>query len=85
MSDVEYEKFLWKPDHINYAWLGNFFQEHDGHGHMHFVPRYKEPRTFADVTFTDERWGKNYPSNEELKLPEDKLFQIRAVLCKELK
>ncbi len=59
----DYEKALeslWKPDHMNYAWLGNLFLLHKGHGHMHLIPRYKKSRTFAGIIFTDDRWGKNY-------------------------
>ncbi len=57
---LEYETVLanlWKPDHMNYMWLGNFFHEHAGHGHMHLFPRYKEPREFDGVDFIDTRYG----------------------------
>ncbi|MBI2109429.1 MAG: hypothetical protein HYT93_04650 [Parcubacteria group bacterium] len=79
----EYEKVLgnlWQPDHMNYAWLGNMFREHKGHGHMHFIPRYKSPRTYLGITFVDEQWGKNYPIKPDLKLPEEKLFAIRDAI-----
>lgn len=48
---------LWQPDHMNYAWLGNYFHMHNGHGHMHLIPRYKTPRSFEGKEFVDERWG----------------------------
>lgn len=51
---------LWRPDHINYAWLGNEVHVHGGHGHMHLVPRYKHPRDFAGLNFVERNWGKNY-------------------------
>ncbi len=48
---------LWKPDHMNYMWLGNYFHEHGGHGHWHLLPRYRTPREFDGVTFDDKKWG----------------------------
>jgi diadenosine tetraphosphate (Ap4A) HIT family hydrolase len=59
----EYEKAiqeLWQPDHMNYAWLGNNVDAHNGHGHLHLIPRYKMPRIFAGREFVDGRWGYNY-------------------------
>jgi diadenosine tetraphosphate (Ap4A) HIT family hydrolase len=56
---------LWKPDRLNYASFGN---EAD-HLHIHFIPRYREPRTFGDRVFKDGRWGQNYA-------PYDKTFEI---------
>lgn len=59
----EYEHALhavWKPDHMNYAWLGNLFHEHGGHGHMHVIPRYAVVREFLGAEFKDERYGDNY-------------------------
>jgi len=59
----EYEKAmagLWQPDHMNYTWLGNLFHLHKGHGHLHLIPRYKTPRTFAGEEFLDTRWGNDY-------------------------
>lgn len=60
---------LWAPDLMNYAWLGNFIHEHRGHGHMHLIPRYKTLRTFQSVTFTDERWARNYPQDSYVPIP----------------
>jgi len=59
----EYEaalQALFQPDHMNYAWLGNLFNEHSGHGHLHLIPRYATPREFAGRTFADEKWGRHY-------------------------
>lgn len=76
---------LWQPDHINYMWLGNFFHEHAGHGHMHLFPRYKEPRVFDGTTFVDEKYGAfHFP----YKTPEFSRAQMELVcnaLRKELK
>ncbi|OGZ06793.1 MAG: hypothetical protein A3C93_02285 [Candidatus Lloydbacteria bacterium RIFCSPHIGHO2_02_FULL_54_17] len=61
----EYEAALdaigWKPDHMNYTMLGNYFHEHEGHGHLHIIPRYRPEHrpVFMGVTFKDDRWGKN--------------------------
>jgi diadenosine tetraphosphate (Ap4A) HIT family hydrolase len=71
---------LWQPDFMNYAWLANLISEHGGHGHMHLVPRYKEPRTFAGVEFFDGRWGKNFSPSEEFKPAEEVLMQLRDTL-----
>lgn len=32
----EYERAIeqFRPGHMNYAWLGNEFREHQGHGHI---------------------------------------------------
>lgn len=75
---------LFAPDFMNYCWLANLFAQHGGHGHMHFIPRYKEPRTFAGIEFVDGRWGKNFTPYEEYEPPEDILFAIRDALRAEL-
>lgn len=57
---------LWQPDGWNYAQLGNVVP----HLHIHFIPRYKEKRTWGGMIFTDERWGNHYapaPKREEDK------------------
>lgn len=70
-------KTLFKPDKMNYAALSNVSPEI----HVHFVPRYKEPREFAGMTFVDERWGKNYaPYDKSFVLEEAILFMIRDAL-----
>jgi diadenosine tetraphosphate (Ap4A) HIT family hydrolase len=71
---------LWRPDGWNYAQLGNVVP----HLHVHFIPRYKEPRTWEGITFVDERWGKHYapaPKREEDKPVIEKIrFAIREAL-----
>lgn len=69
---------LWQPDHLNYAWLGNYFHAHNGHGHMHLIPRYKTPRVFAEREFIDSRWGKNYVPYPQEKLPVEVALSVRA-------
>ncbi len=71
---------LWQPDHMNYSWLGNFFHEHGGHGHMHLVPRYKDARSFDGKEFIDGKWGQNFTPHEPLKLKEEELLAIREAI-----
>ena len=65
---------------MNYAWLANLFEEHGGHGHLHLIPRYKDARTFANITFVDGRWGKNYAPFEAFRPEDDLLLEIRDAL-----
>jgi diadenosine tetraphosphate (Ap4A) HIT family hydrolase len=44
---------LFRPDHYNYAFLGNVVR----HVHLHLMPRYESPRQFQGQTFRDEHWG----------------------------
>jgi diadenosine tetraphosphate (Ap4A) HIT family hydrolase len=79
----EYESVLrrlWLPDHMNYAWLGNEFKSHKGHGHMHFIPRYMAPRTFKGVEFVDENWERNYAPYNTFQVPDEVLVAIRDEL-----
>jgi diadenosine tetraphosphate (Ap4A) HIT family hydrolase len=71
---------LWQPDHMNYTWLGNLFHLHKGHGHMHLIPRYKDPRTFAGMDFADTRWGNNYVPYPQEAAPMDVRLAIRDAL-----
>jgi diadenosine tetraphosphate (Ap4A) HIT family hydrolase len=87
----EYEGALnrigWKPDHMNYCMLGNFFHEHAGHGHLHIIPRYapdNHPR-FMKIAFADDRWGKNYTPETPLAVPNNVLLSLVAVIKSELK
>lgn len=65
---------LWRPDRFNYAELENEWE----HLHIHIIPRYKKPRMFDGITFTDARWGKNYaPYDKAFKVPEETLMSIR--------
>jgi diadenosine tetraphosphate (Ap4A) HIT family hydrolase len=74
---------LWQPDHINYAWLGNAFSLHNGHGHMHIIPRYKNPRKFENLVFEDGRWGENYfPYLNEKRSP-DIVLRVKDALRNE--
>ena len=71
---------LWKPSHMNYAWLGNHIYEHAGHGHLHLIPRYASPILFAGREFKDERWGQNYAPRPKPEPEDDILLLIRDAL-----
>lgn len=74
-------KKLFQYDRMNYAALSNTSQKI----HVHFVPRYKEPRTFSGRSFIDSRWGKNYaPYDKSYTIDESLLFQIRDAIKGEL-
>lgn len=87
----EYEAALdrmgWYPDHVNYAMLGNYIHEHDGHGHLHIIPRYK-PRVyllmFMNVTFVDDRWGQNYSPETPMNVPPEVIAGLVRSLKEEL-
>lgn len=81
------DKIGWKPDHMNYMMLGNFFHEHAGHGHMHIVPRYAPritPLTFNGVLFSDDKWGKNCTPETPFVLAPEVYRGIVVALRKEL-
>lgn len=83
----DYEKTiekLWQPDHMNYAWLGNYFHLHKGHGHMHLIPRYESSRTFKGREFIDGRWGKNYVPYEKEVLPIEVALSVKDIFVSEL-
>jgi diadenosine tetraphosphate (Ap4A) HIT family hydrolase len=74
-------KRLFQPDKMNYAALSNVSPDI----HVHIIPRYREPRTFAGVVFKDTRWGQNYaPYDKAFTLEDSVLFQICDTLKREL-
>lgn len=77
----------WKPDHMNYTMLGNFFHEHAGHGHLHIIPRYRPEHAieFMGVTFADDRWGKNCSPETPMTTPPEVIAGLVAALKKKLK
>ena len=78
---VVYPK-TWKPDIINYAFLGNEVQ----HCHLHIIPRYKSDReiTINEELFKDENYGHNY-SNPNTKATRKRLPSTQAIIRNELK
>lgn len=75
---------LWQPDHMNYTWLGNFFHLHKGHGHLHLIPRYKDPRIFNRMDFSDTRWGSNYVPYPQDAAPMNIILAIRDALIEQM-
>jgi diadenosine tetraphosphate (Ap4A) HIT family hydrolase len=43
----------------------------DPHPHFHVIPRYKNPRIYEGVTFTDHGWPGQPALNQAISLPED--------------
>ena len=75
------QKALFQPDRMNYAALSNTSPKI----HVHLVPRYKESREFAGVTFVDTRWGKNYaPYDKSFVTEMPVLLKIRDVLREQM-
>ncbi len=73
---------LWRPDHMNYAWLGNHIETHGGHGHLHIIPRYSRAVHLEGLELTDNRWGRNYaPTPVDLSIKDSDLLAIRNTLA----
>ena len=69
---------------MNYAWLGNDFHLHNGHGHLHLIPRYKTPRSFAGRNFVDDRWGHNYVPYTQEPAPIEVVDAVRDALISQM-
>jgi len=74
-------KKAFNPDWFNYAFLGNETR----HLHGHFIPRYKKPKKFMNITFKDELYGHNYKTDYNFKIPEEVLNNIKNEIKKYLK
>ena len=74
-------KKAFNPDWFNYAFLGNETR----HLHGHFIPRYKKPKKFMNITFKDELYGHNYKTDHNFKIPEEVLNNIKNEIKKYLK
>ncbi len=78
-------KKLFDPGHINYAWLGNRFVLHGGHGHEHLIPRYSKPVTYRARTYTDTRWGNDYHvAGDRYVPPRSELIALRDDIIRAL-
>jgi diadenosine tetraphosphate (Ap4A) HIT family hydrolase len=71
---------LFKPDILNYAFLGN--ETHHLHGHV--IPRYSKPVEFEGINFTDKNWGHNYQTDKDFVTPSEVLEIIKLKLQEEL-
>lgn len=69
-----------QPDWFNYSFLGNEMR----HLHCHFVPRYQNERVFGNVTFRDERWGRNWQIDHNFLTSETLREQIKLKIQKAL-
>jgi diadenosine tetraphosphate (Ap4A) HIT family hydrolase len=76
---------LWRPDHMNYTWLGNEVEAHRGHGHLHLIPRYATPRRFGNRTYVDENWGRNPSPCNRVVLSAAEIAELVATLRQALK
>lgn len=65
-----------KPDILNYAFLGN--ETHHLHGHL--IPRYVKPFQFEGVLFTDKNYGHNYQTDKSFITPPQILEAVMAKL-----
>lgn len=70
---------LFSPDQVNLAFLMN----QDAQVHLHVIPRYRSPRTWAGLVFTDAHWGSAF-GPEQRPLPRELLAQLAAEIRAEL-
>ncbi len=79
----EASRKVFQADWFNYLFLGNAVP----HLHGHFLPRYKKPKKFMGITFSDKLFGQ-YPDdsdNNQLMVPEEVLWSIKDMLAEALK
>lgn len=74
-----------QPDHFNYA----FLQNADRQVHLHIIPRYAVPRTFAGLTFADADYPEHYavpapPRALDVQQRDALRERIRAALASEV-
>jgi diadenosine tetraphosphate (Ap4A) HIT family hydrolase len=65
------------PDHFNYA----FLQNGDRHIHLHIIPRYQEPRRFADAQFCDPDYPSHYTPGVQNRVGPELISAIAAALA----
>ncbi|TSC99805.1 MAG: hypothetical protein Greene07144_678 [Parcubacteria group bacterium Greene0714_4] len=70
-----------QPNLLNFAFLGNETK----HLHGHVIPRYKSPRKFMGIIFTDDLWGKNYRTNHGYVFSKEVLNKVRDLLKNSLR
>ncbi len=71
---------LLHPDHWNFAFLMNV----DPQVHFHVIPRYRGPRSFQGVEFTDPRFGGHYPLGPDRILDPSALAALRQAVAREV-
>ena len=72
-------KELFRPGRFNYA----AFQNVSHHLHVHVIPRYESPRTFAGREFADKEWGGPVKTGI-FGIPEEVLFKVRDAIREKL-
>ncbi len=65
---------LFNHDLPNVAFLGN----RTPHLHAQLIPRYKSPREFCKINFTDPRPGGNFAPYPKKEIPLEMLLQIKT-------
>ena len=66
-------KKVFRPDWLNYAFLGNETR----HLHGHFIPRYAKPTEFEGIAFEDKLWGHNYKTDHAFICPAEVFEKIK--------
>lgn len=80
---------LWRPDLIEAVWVGDGYEKHRGHGHLHLIPRYAMPPKILDfgrpwLVFSDEEFGRNFSVEKERLLESRQLEHIRKEFVRRL-
>lgn len=73
-------KKSFRPDWLNYAFLGNETR----HLHGHFIPRYAKQKKFGRVAFEDKLYGHNYKTDHSFTCPDKVVEKIRLKIKKVL-
>jgi diadenosine tetraphosphate (Ap4A) HIT family hydrolase len=63
---------MFKPDMLNFAFLGNVTRRLHGH----IIPRYARSVEFGGLTFEDKRWGQNYQTDHAFITPPEVLETV---------
>jgi diadenosine tetraphosphate (Ap4A) HIT family hydrolase len=63
---------VFAPDRFNYAQLGNVYPRL----HIHVVPRYRAPREWSGVMFSDSKWGRNWAPTPRSPLPISQTYEL---------
>ena len=71
---------VWQPDWWNYVQLGNATPQL----HFHLIPRYREPREFAGVTFEDKLFGRNYSPPPQREVDEELNKKIATAIREQI-
>lgn len=73
-------KKAFRPDWLNYAFLGNEMR----YLHGHFIPRYEKPTKFEGTAFEDKLYGYNYKTDHSFICPAEVVEKIRLKIKESL-